>query len=422
VSTAKTTEKANPAVAVYICRSIIATVLFLPVYLGARHGLLNLDDNPVLESALAGAFIIHMWTRPQRSEWAAVLLIGAALSSIYAYLHHGFGHYLASAPSACAAFLGVGSLIVLSLRSITSETGRRRSYRDTLLTASVFPYFSFPLAICLNLTTAFHPKVYDLLLYAFDVSLGVRASSFIGQLMAASAPLKIFGILVYQAMPLAICSLAALERARPTRFPAGIMKLFIVTGLAGAILYNFFPAAGPIYVFGNRFPASLPAVADLTIHPVALAGAPRNALPSVHFACALLIWWNVARLSLRWRLMAGVFLGMTILATIGFGEHYLVDLVVAVPFALAMQAACLKSTSWASDDRRVAFSGGAALAVIWIAMLRLGLLHNSPPLAWCSVVATLALSLWWKRRLALGHRGFEQEIFPIGSVVLAEKS
>jgi PAP2 superfamily len=175
-------------------------------------------------------------------------------------------------------------------------------------------------------------------------------------------------------------------------------------------------------MFGNRFPASLPAVADLTIHPVTLASAARNALPSVHFACALLIWWNVARLSLRWRLMAGVFLGMTMLATMGFGEHYLIDLVVAVPFALAMQAVCLKSTSWASDDRRVAFSGGAALTVLWIAVLRLGLLQNSPRLAWCSVVATLALSLWWKRRLALGHRGFEQEIFPVRSVILAEKS
>jgi hypothetical protein len=422
VSTAKPTEKASPDVGVYVCRAIIAAILFIPVYLGARHGLLNLDDNPVLESALAGAFLIHMWTRPRRIEWASVLLIGAALSSFYAYVHHGFGHYLASAPSACAAFLGVASLAVLSLRSFVGEPARRRSYRDTLLVASVFPYFSFPLAICLNLTTAFHPKVYDLLLYAFDESLGIRASYFIGQVMSASAPLKIFGILVYQSMPLAICSLVALERSRPTRFPAGILKLFIVTGLAGAILYNFFPAAGPIFMFGNRFPASLPAVADLAIQPVALASAARNALPSVHFACALLIWWNVARLSVRWRIVAGVFLGMTILATIGFGEHYLIDLVVAVPFALAMQAACLKSTSWASDDRRVAFSGGAALTVIWIAVLRLGLLQNSPPLAWCSVVVTLALSLWWKRRLALGHRGFEQETFPVGSVILAEKS
>src|SRR6185295_16061241 len=146
----------------------------------------------------------------------------------------------------------------------------------------------------------------------------IRASYFIGQMMSASAPLKIFGILVYQSMPLAICALVALERSRPMRFPAGILKLFIVTGLAGAILYNFFPAAGPIYMFGNRFPASLPAVADLAIQPVAMASAARNALPSVHFACALLIWWNVSRLSLRWRIVAGVFLAMTILATIGF--------------------------------------------------------------------------------------------------------
>jgi hypothetical protein len=405
----------------WICRGVIAVVLALPVYVGIRHGLLDLERNPVLESALAGGFLIHMLARPKPAEWRSVLGIGSLLTVVYAWLHRGYGNYFGAAPSAYLTFLGLASLIVLAARAFAGDRAMRKPHRDTFVAAAAFPYLSFILAFCLNLTTALQPRVYDLLLYAFDEALSCKPSVVFGNLMANFYALKVAGILVYQSMPLAICFLVALERESPQRFPARILPLFIAVGVAGAVLYNLLPAVGPIYVFGKDFPANLPSVSNLAMQPLLGVNAPRNAMPSVHFACALLIWWNTAGLRHLWRWLAVGFVGMTFLATLGFGEHYLVDLVVAFPFAVAVQAATLRARSWASQERRMAFGGGVILTVCWLAALRTGLFLNAAALSWCAVVATCALTLWWKRGLDRGPVCLEQKILAARPVILSQQ-
>src|SRR5215467_2624760 len=178
----------------WICRGVMAVVLALPVYAGIRHGLLNLEQNPVLESALAGGFLIHMRARPKPAEWLLVLGIGSLLTVNYAGLHHGYGNYLGAAPSAYAAFLGLASLLVLVAQVFAGERALRKLHRETFVAAAAFPYLSFILAFCLNLTTALQPKVYDLLLYAFDEALLCKPSLLIANLMMNSHVLRIAGV------------------------------------------------------------------------------------------------------------------------------------------------------------------------------------------------------------------------------------
>lgn len=405
----------------WICRAVIGIVLVLPVYLGVRHGLLNLEKNPVLESALAGAFLIHMRARPKPAEWLPALALGSAFTATYAWLHHGYGNYLGAAPCAYAMFLGLGSLIVLVAQVFVGARALRGLHRDTLFTAAAFPYFSFILAFCLNLTTALQPRVYDLYLYAFDDALQFKPSLLIGSLMANSSALTIAGVFAYQSMPLAICFLVAVDRESPGRSQARILPLFVAVGIAGVFLYNLFPAMGPIYAFGKSFPGSLPAVSSLVIQPLLHETAPRNAMPSVHFACALLVWWNAARLARGWRWLAAGFTGLTFLATLGFGEHYFVDLVVALPFAVAMQAFALHVRSWVSFERRVAFWGGAGLTAAWMIALRVGLFLSAPALSWFAVLATCVLTLRWKRGLDRGHGCLEQKVLAVRPVVLTQE-
>jgi hypothetical protein len=397
----------------WICRAVIAIVLAVPVYAAARHGLLNLENNPVLESALAGAFLIHMRARPKPAEWVSCLALGSAFTVTYAWLHHGYGNYMGAAALAYATFLGLGSLVVLVTQVFVGAKALRRLHRDTLFAAAAFPYFSFILAFCLTFTTVLQPRIYDLSLYAFDEALQLKASLLLGNLMAGSSALTIAGVFVYQSMPLAICFLVAVEREFPGRFRARILPLFITVGIAGVFLYNLLPAVGPIYAFGKSFPGSLPPVSGLLIQPILQVAAPRNAMPSVHFACALLIWWNAAGLARGWRWLAAAFVAITLLATLGFGEHYLVDLVVALPFAVAVQSFALRVRSWASIERRVAFWGGAGLTVGWMVALRAGLFLNAPALCWFAVLATCALSLWWKRGLDRGHGCLERKVLGV---------
>lgn len=405
----------------WICRGVIAVVLALPVYVGVRHGLANLERNPVLESALAGAFLIHMRARPKPGEWLSALGIGSWLTVLYAWLHHGYGHYIGAAPYAYLSFLGLASLAVLVVRVFAGDRALRKLHRDTFLVAAAFPYFSFILAFCLNWTTTLQPKVYDLLLYAFDDALQTKLSALTGNLIAHSYILKVAGNVVYRNMPLAVCFLLALEREAPGRFAARILPLFAITGIAGAVLYNLFPAVGPIHVFGKEFPANLPPVAGLSMQPLLHVDAARNAMPSIHFAYALLIWWSTAGLHRAWRWLAAVFVALTFVATLGFGEHYLVGLIVAVPFALTMQALALRLRSWAPVERRLAVAGGAVLTLGWLVALRSGVFLNSPARSWSAVVVTLALSLWWKRGLDRRHAYLEQKVLAIRPDILPQE-
>ena len=210
-------------------------------------------------------------------------------------------------PAVCAAFLGLASLLVLAAQSLLGAAAQRPEHRKTLWTAAAFPYLSFVIALALNLTSAQHPRVYDLWLYAFDETLKLRASFLIGHLIATAPLLQQAARIAYESLPLAICCLVAMERRSPERFSAGLVRLFVTAGLAGVVLYQFLPAAGPAYVFGKQFPESLPALPGIAIQPILLPRVARNAMPSVHFACALLVWWNTGSCGRVWRALAGGF-------------------------------------------------------------------------------------------------------------------
>jgi len=99
-----------------------------------------------------------------------------------------------------------------------------------------------------------------------------------------------------------------------------------------APIYATLPASGPRYAFAG-FPYRIPQLTEL--HALLIPGAPPNCMPSVHMTLALL----VAAFVWRWR--AGKALGalhvaLTALATLGLGEHYLIDLIAAVPYAIAI--------------------------------------------------------------------------------------
>ena len=92
---------------------------------------------------------------------------------------------------------------------------------------------------------------------------------------------------------------------------------------------------------------------------------------------------------------------LTALATLGFGEHYLVDLVVAVPFALALQAAWTTGLSWKSSPRRDAFIAGSLAVAVWFVLLRVGApaWRPSPLVAWSAIAATIVPCWLLRRRL-----------------------
>jgi hypothetical protein len=95
----------------------------------------------------------------------------------------------------------------------------------------------------------------------------------------------------------------------------------------------------------------------------------------------LLAWWWSRGLGAVWRGIALAFLIFTVLATLGTGEHYLVDLVVALPFAVMVQGAATVKARTGTLARSGPVLLGLAGVLSWFALLRF-----APRVAWISSV------------------------------------
>jgi hypothetical protein len=184
-----------------------------------------------------------------------------------------------------------------------------------------------------------------------------------------------------------------------------------VAGPLGVLFYNLLPACGPVHLFGSEFPFhpfSTAVAMHMRVVPVLMPGA-RNAIPSLHMAWVLLVWWNSRGLP-RWiRAVALIFLSLTVLATLGTGEHYFIDLVVAFPFSLMVQALCSYQLPFQSAERRAAFLFGIFTTLLWFSLLSFttSFFWSSPLVPWGMIVATIGPSVFLWHRLA---GALEQEL------------
>jgi hypothetical protein len=224
-----------------------------------------------------------------------------------------------------------------------------------------------------NLAIGFTPITYDRILYVFDTKFGGPPSWVIGQLFRAHPWLLRACGYVYNSLPLGLAACLAIQwRERQNKAHHSLVDMrwiSVAIGVVGFLLYQVSPAAGPIYLFGKDFPFHVPDLAGLAIQPAWLQPAARNGMPSLHVGWTLLLFWNIRRRSWWMGLIAAVYLTLTALATLGFGEHYLVDLMVAPALALAIQAACTRTNA---RFRWVALSTSAIVTLAWLIAFRTG--------------------------------------------------
>src|SRR5260370_33585778 len=119
----------------------------------------------------------------------------------------------------------------------------------------------------------------------------------------------------------------------------------------------------------------------------------------------LLVWWNSKGIT-RWiRVIALAFVIFTVLATLGTGEHYFVDLVVAFPFAVMVQALCLYPLPFKSGSRRVAFLFVTFASLAWMALISFAtpFFWISPVIPCAMVISTISVSSLLKHRLPIGE-------------------
>jgi hypothetical protein len=171
---------------------------------------------------------------------------------------------------------------------------------------------------------------YDLYVFEIDRYFG-NPSFALGKIVTAHHGLWVllataYGLLI-QAM---LLTFAINVWLRGHREGTRVLVAFLLNLFAALPLYWLFPVSGPFYAFAS-FP-NLPA--RVAPHLIVLTAAP-NGVPSVHMSTALLVFWFLRRWQLG-RVIGIVFLALTVLATLGGGENYLFDLLMAVPYTAAI--------------------------------------------------------------------------------------
>jgi hypothetical protein len=234
----------------------------------------------------------------------------------------------------------------------------------------------------------------DELLLAFDANTFGRGSDFIfGAVLKGHPLVAIFFILVHKALPLALALtyLALPNSSQIRRQYCGLIGLAAV--LIFTIMYGLCPGAGPIYAFAGEFPSTVPTLSQP--HVRIIEHVELNTTPSGHVAWALLMFWFLRKhcTSKVTNWVAGGFLFATTVATMVTGEHYLIDLILAWPYAVGV---------WELTVRRWNAAGVCLLLVVlWeIALRAEWALLLSREVAWVLLSATMAVPLLMQRRVS----------------------
>jgi len=291
------------------------------------------------------------------------------------------------------AFAGISGMLAASARAILGRN--RRVALDTIGHSLIFVVLGIVLGAMLRLASSMRPYKYDRILYSIDLRFGAPISFVAGGLFQTSLLLREFELVVYYLLPLAFAILYTAHLRKAQQGRTDILMMMCLNAVVGYGLYLLYPAAGPAYAFGASFPASPPLPLGLALQPVLLDAAP-NAMPSLHMAGAVLIWWNSRSWKPAWWI-AFAFMVLTALSALGTGEHYFLDLIVALPYALAIQAASTRSSY-----RMRALALGTAVTACWFLALRLApeALAAAPVwLMWLLATGSVALSLIANARL-----------------------
>jgi hypothetical protein len=360
-----------------------------------------------LTFSLYGVFLIHLVTAQGIGEKSMLLAIGVGLT-LLCYLESGI--ILPSKDGEPRSLIATLTIIPALAGMVASPVThafltmrRRRTPTETaelmmvpwilVLAAVVSPFF-------LHASASIYPP-FDHYLFLFQDGLGIRIEEMVSKLVALGNPISSSILtLVYFALWLAVVGHYALF---PSQSPA-MPVLAVVCGIIGYSLFWFYPAVGPDFISHDWS-----ILTSSTALPVGLPGrdeiseVPRNCMPSLHCAWGFLFIWNplVCPPMLRWCLRT--FAALTVISAIEIGRHWFIDIVVALPLAVAVQSLCDTRFSWHDPRRLVPILGGATLIAFWfVALQSEWFVADSPGwFRWATMAATILVSIYLLRSFTL---------------------
>ena len=358
------------------------------------------------------AFAVTFWaSRPplRQQQWVlagwlvTMAVLGWALRSSLPWRLDASGDF--SWPMFLTAGLALPSAIALLWRlfrpSDSTLTRRLRWLVGLSLLLMLAP------APIVHLGTALHPLTLDLLAMHFDHLCGLGFTPQLSELVQRTPGLPQLVGTAYGFTPVGMLAVALLQLRGKSPHVASATLVWVAMTACAVLAYHAFPITGPRYVFGSdQFIDALRHAAQQPMQAVQVAAYPRNGMPSMHFGwmlAASMLWWQTS--PRPWsRAVLIAMATLTALATLYLGEHYAIDLVVAVPFVLSTIA--LSSTGVPLATRWPVVAAGFACWLAWVLLLRTQMpsFAATPWLCQLLLLATVAVVLVQIR----GLRGFKR--------------
>jgi len=392
--------------------------------LGAALGLNSWPAQQIVVSALSGSgkdlfvafhgyalvLLVLFWgSRPKRHERWLSLGAGAVISFVlWRMLDHELDFAWADPKGfpilmLLAVAFALPAVVFLVWRSVRVASADDVAFdaRLRLLFVLALLFMMVPQP-ALSLTATLHPLTFDIYAMHWDAAAGIGVTPALVGFIDAVPGLPQLVTLAYGMTPLGFLAVALLHlRGRPVQVPSALLMWVGLTCCA-LLAYNLMPITGPKYAFGSdHYVAKLREATQLPVAYVQVNFAPRNGMPSMHFGwmlAASILWW---RSGTRWwsRAILIAMTTLTALATLYNGEHYTIDLVVAVPFVLAAMALSTTSVPWSSRARRNTVLAGFGAWLVWVLLLRLqiDMFLEHRWLCWVMLAAT-ALVVWQQAR------------------------
>jgi PAP2 superfamily len=356
---------------------------------------------PFIGYAVGGAFLFYVAAQFNATRMATLGAVGMLLT---AWVVWGRYQDLPTLLIQIIGGFGLASLLLLSCALVWNGRGREPAAYRALWPAIVLAFLVLAARYSFHLPSFLHPKTLDVYAFVFDGSFD-EPSFVLGRFLNANPWLFWWMRVSYEGILLAMAALYAAFMRRRNKPVWEIIEVLFASAMIGYVFYSVFPVCGPRYAFGPDFPSanlSYLAIQRLTLVKIPISASyPRNGVPSLHLTWALLIWLNTRGLP-RWARAAALALVLaTVFDTMASGEHYLYDLVVALPFTLWMQAWMTRTVDIRDRRRWLPALCGCALFLAWLVIGRFGLrlMMTGRALPWMLVAASSAISILWAWKL-----------------------
>jgi PAP2 superfamily len=300
-----------------------------------------------------------------------------------------------TAPHQSLSFVSVGlaACVIAIAFAVVARPRTTQDWAWVVAASLILPLGNTVMPYATGQTIRLLPHVYDEQVAALDRTLGF-APAFVFASVFKLLPSAVTSTLwiIYASLLLPVATAAALEAHRARRMGLGALPTFLVIAIVGYAIYMVLPVIGPDAYYGAVFPNDI-GLAELP--------APRTGMPSLHTAWVVMAFLATCGMHPAIRVAFGLWCIAMMAATLGYGEHYLTDLVGAVPFVLLLRALCAIDVPWTARARWASFAVAGGLLFVWgLAVRDMLRLTGVPGLVPGFMIGTVAMSLLWERRLA----------------------